>query len=105
MKLGLVFGYSGSHIKVPMELILEAESLGYDTTKEFEREFKDYERQLAEPYLTEKSVSANLINEAYDRSTEEVNAAHILLTVEADANPKDTLIIYNKIITFCKLIF
>lgn len=31
MKLGLVFGYSGSHIKVPMELILEAESLGYDS--------------------------------------------------------------------------
>jgi F420-dependent oxidoreductase-like protein len=31
MKLGLVFGYSGSRIKVPMELILEAESLGYDS--------------------------------------------------------------------------
>jgi len=31
MKLGLVFGYSGRHIKVPMDLILEAESLGYDS--------------------------------------------------------------------------
>ena len=31
MKLGLVFGYSGSGVKLPMSLILEAESLGYDS--------------------------------------------------------------------------
>lgn len=31
MKLGMVFGYSGAKIKMPMDLILEAESLGYDS--------------------------------------------------------------------------
>ena len=31
MKLGLVFGYSGAQIKLPMDLILEAESLGFDS--------------------------------------------------------------------------
>ena len=31
MKLGMVFGYSGAHVKLPMDLILEAESLGYDS--------------------------------------------------------------------------
>ncbi len=31
MKLGLVFGYSGAGVKLPMDLILEAESLGYDS--------------------------------------------------------------------------
>lgn len=31
MKLGLVFGYSGAQIKMPMGLILEAESLGFDS--------------------------------------------------------------------------
>ena len=31
MKLGMVFGYSGAKIKMPMDLILEAERLGYDS--------------------------------------------------------------------------
>ncbi len=31
MKLGLVMGYSGAGMKLPMELILEAESLGFDS--------------------------------------------------------------------------
>ncbi len=31
MKLGFVFGYSGPKVSIPMDLILEAESLGYDS--------------------------------------------------------------------------
>jgi len=31
VKLGLVFGYSGAEVQVPMDLILEAERLGYDS--------------------------------------------------------------------------
>ena len=31
MRLGLVFGYSGAQIKMPMDLILEAEALGYES--------------------------------------------------------------------------
>ena len=31
MKLGMVFGYSGAQVKMPLDLILEAESLGYDS--------------------------------------------------------------------------
>jgi F420-dependent oxidoreductase-like protein len=31
MKLGLIMGYSGRHLPLPMELILEAEALGFDS--------------------------------------------------------------------------
>jgi F420-dependent oxidoreductase-like protein len=31
MKLGMVIGYSGRHLELPMELILQAEQLGYDS--------------------------------------------------------------------------
>ena len=31
MKLGMVFGYSGAQVKMPLDLILEAERLGYDS--------------------------------------------------------------------------
>ena len=30
MKIGLMLGYSGKHLDIPMEMILQAESLGYD---------------------------------------------------------------------------
>ena len=80
--------------------VREAEELGYDSTNEFRNEFKDYERQLAEPYLTEKSVSDKLIEEAYNRSTEEINAAHILMLVKPEDTPEDTLKAYNKILEY-----
>ena len=31
MRLGLVFGYSGAQVKLPMDLIREAEALGYES--------------------------------------------------------------------------
>lgn len=31
MKLGLMLGYSGAHYKLPMDMVLEAERLGYDS--------------------------------------------------------------------------
>ena len=31
MKLGLVFGYSGAKVQIPMDLILEAEKIGYES--------------------------------------------------------------------------
>ena len=31
MKLGFLLGYSGKHIHMPIELIQQAESMGYDS--------------------------------------------------------------------------
>ena len=77
--------------------VLEAQSLGLDTTNAFRRELEGYKEQLAQPYLTEKSVSDKLVREAYDRMHKEIDASHILVSVELDAEPKDTLAAYNKI--------
>ena len=84
--------------------VREAEKLGYDTTVEFKREFEDYKKQLAEPYLTEKSVSDKLVKEAYERTKQEVNASHILVSVAADASPDDTLAALNKINKYREMI-
>ncbi|MDX2189402.1 MAG: peptidylprolyl isomerase [Bacteroidota bacterium] len=76
--------------------VTEAEALGMDTVKSFKDELNGYKKQLAAPYLTEKSVTDNLIKEAYQRMLEEVKASHILIMVNPDADPKDTLVAYNK---------
>lgn len=77
--------------------VLEAEQRGLDTTQAFKRELDGYRQQLAQPYLTEKSVTDQLVREAYDRMGQEVNASHILIRVAPDAAPADTLAAYNKI--------
>ena len=77
--------------------VLEAEQRGLDTTQAFKRELDGYRQQLAQPYLTEKSVTDQLVREAYDRMGQEVSASHILIRVAPDAAPADTLAAYNKI--------
>ncbi|HVD97391.1 MAG TPA: peptidylprolyl isomerase [Cytophagaceae bacterium] len=78
--------------------VKEAEVMGLDTTAAFKKELEGYRKQLAQPYLTEKGVTDQLCREAYERMKEEVNASHILIEVGPDADPKDTLIAYNKIV-------
>ena len=77
--------------------VLEAEQKGLDTTQAFKRELDGYRQQLAQPYLTEKSVTDQLVREAYDRMGQEVSASHILIRVAPDAAPADTLAAYNKV--------
>ncbi|MBC5992996.1 peptidylprolyl isomerase [Pontibacter sp. SD6] len=76
--------------------VKEAESRGLDTTMAFKRELEGYKEQLAQPYLSEKSVTDQLVKQAYDRLGQEVNASHILLTLQPEAAPEDTLAAYNK---------
>lgn len=76
--------------------VIEAEALGYDTIPEFIKEFGGYRDQLAAPYLENTKLNEQLINEAYERTIEERNVSHILVSVDANALPNDTLIAWNK---------
>lgn len=84
--------------------VREAEALGMDTIKKFKDELAGYRRELAAPYLTDKSVTEELIKEGYDRLGWEIRASHILLKCGADALPKDTLKIYNTLMELRKRI-
>ena len=82
--------------------ILAAEAEGKDTLSEFKSELEGYRKQLAQPYLTEKGVTEQLIKEAYERMKEEVSASHILIMVNPEAEPKDTLEAYLKLVEYRK---
>jgi peptidyl-prolyl cis-trans isomerase SurA len=89
--------YLDLYIKFKLK-VREAEALGYDTLPKFINELKGYRKQLAEPYLTDKDVTESLIKEAYERMTQDVKASHILIKLEEDPLPADTLAAYNKAI-------
>lgn len=77
--------------------VIEAEKLGYDTLPKLKSELAGYRKQLATPYLIDSAKNQELVKEAYDRMTKEVKASHILLRIDPNALPVDTLRIYNKI--------
>lgn len=77
--------------------VREARDKGLDTIPSFQREFKNYRKQLAQPYLEDRSVDSSLLAEAYSRLQQEVRAAHIMIDLSPSALPEDTLAAYNKI--------
>jgi len=74
-----------------------AKSQGIDTTQTFLDEFKTYKDQLINPYLSETKAQEQLVEEAYERMKYEVDASHILITVDQNASPQDTLKAFQKI--------
>ena len=76
--------------------VKEAGLMKLDTNTNFITELAGYRKQLANPYLTDKKATEELIKEAYDHTTTEVNASHILINCGENAKPADTIAAYNK---------
>ena len=77
--------------------VSEAKANGIDTTDAFLSEFETYKDQLIKPYLSEAKEQERLVKEAYERMKYEIDASHILVTVDPQALPEDTLKSYQKI--------
>ena len=80
------------HLKV-----LEAEAMGMDTATAFKKELAGYRAQLTRPYLVDGDLLDALVDQAFERKKTEVRASHILINVDADAAPEDTLNAWNRI--------
>src|SRR5260221_3737900 len=77
--------------------IAEGRTRGLDTTQAFVKEFNTYKEELKKPYRAGTDDLDRLTKEAYDRLTQEIKAAHLLIAVKPDAAPTDTLAAYHKI--------
>jgi peptidyl-prolyl cis-trans isomerase SurA len=77
--------------------VKEAELLGLDTTDSFIKEFTKYRDQLTESYLKDDSIIIKLVQEAYDRMLYEIDVSHIIIRIQNQNDPIDTLRAYNKI--------
>lgn len=81
-----------------------AEVLGLDTIKSFRDELGGYRKQLAQPYLIDENANMALLDEAYKRKGEDIRASHILIRVDKNALPADTLAAYNKAMQIRKML-
>jgi len=77
--------------------LAEARHLELHEKSTYKRELSSYKKQLSKNYMTDSKVTDALVNEAYNRMVYEVDANHILVKIDAQANPQDSLVAYNKI--------
>ena len=78
--------------------INKANKLGLQNGTSYQTELKSYRTQLSKNYLTDSKVTKELVEEGYQRSLKEIKASHILITVDENASPEDTIKAYNKIV-------
>jgi len=74
----------------------KANKLGLQDGQQYLAELKTYRTQLSKNYTTDSKVTKELVDEGYKRLQKEVNASHILILVDENASPADTLAAYNK---------
>lgn len=77
--------------------VIEAQALKMDTNTAFVDELKGYRDELAAPYLTDVKYNEQMILDLYDRTTKEVNASHILLTIDKNAAKEEEAKVLDRI--------
>lgn len=76
--------------------INKANKLGLQYNSKYISELNSYRTQLSKNYTSDTKVTKALIDEGYARLLKEVRASHILITVDENAAPADTLKAYNQ---------
>ena len=75
----------------------KANKLGLQDGQAYQNELKSYRTQLAKNYFNDTKITEELIEEGYNRLQKEIKASHILILVDENAAPADTLVAYNKL--------
>jgi peptidyl-prolyl cis-trans isomerase SurA len=79
--------------------VKEAYAKGYDKDPELQRELADYRKNLGISYMLDQEITGPAIEQMYKRRTEERRASHILIRLNENPSPEDTLKAYNTIMT------
>lgn len=75
----------------------KANKLGLQNNDKYKNELKSYRTQLSKNYTSDSKVTAELVQEGYERMKKEIKASHILILADENASAEDTLKAYNKI--------
>jgi len=68
--------------------VAEANEMQLDTFRNVQLEIENYRNQLAQSYLTDKTINEKLLKQAHERSKEEVEVAHILIATPPNKDEK-----------------
>ena len=77
--------------------VMAARESGLDRDSALVAEMDTYREQFARPFLLDREVTDPLIRDLYERRQKMVDASHILIRVNPDSAPADTLRAYEKL--------
>ena len=86
--------YADLYLSYQLKL-MDARAMGFDTTQALQDELKGYRAELAAPYLIDSNSMHKLMQEAYERNHFALIASHILIGLNRNARPEDTLRAYK----------
>lgn len=75
----------------------QAHDICLDTSSSYISELAKYKEQLISPYLQNPEATDSLVKQAYSRTVNEVKASHLLVKIAPDAEPKDTILAFERI--------
>lgn len=76
--------------------VKKAKDMKLDTIQSLQQELAGYRRQLSDSYLIDREVTEKLVEEAYERSKQDVDISLISIELPSNASPADTLAAWNK---------
>lgn len=79
--------------------ILSAQEAGYFENEKVVEEYELYSKQAAYSFWLENQIRPTMFNEFKERYDAELKSSHVLIAVDPQANPRDTLDAYNKLVT------
>lgn len=85
-RLGFLDRYVTFRLKVQA-----ARENGYDQDSSFLAEVDRYRAQTARPYFQDKEILSEILPQLVERRKEEIRVSHLILRVDEDAAPADTL--------------
>ncbi len=88
--------YLELYIKFKLK-VQKAKDMKLDTVPSLKNELMGYRQQLANSYLIDRQITDKLMREAYERKKQDVDISHIMIAVNQNATPEDTLRALNKI--------
>ncbi len=78
--------------------ILSAKKEGYFDDERILSEYEVYSKQAAYSYWLENKIRPTLFDEFKSKFTKEMKSSHILIALDPNATPDDTIKVYNKIL-------
>lgn len=78
--------------------ILSAKDIGYFEDERILSEYEVYSKQAAYSYWLESVIRPTLFDEFKSKYVKEMKSSHILIALDQNASPEDTLKAYNRII-------
>lgn len=82
--------------------LIEAKAKKIDTSSALKEDYIKYSDQLALSYFTDKNYLEKLTKLQYERSLKDLKVAHIMIKLNQNATPVDTLKAYNKLLELSK---